>query len=124
MTLYFCKALDRPVDIFGLKGKWITVFLVLAGLFVLAGIVVGVMMGTGIGVSVAIVGAVCSFVVCISMQGRTPCRELEKLPLEGRSRGCVKRRETLCRILLEHEDEPSWFAASQRARDGKENENS
>lgn len=118
MTVYFCKALDRPVDIFGLKGKWITVFLVIAGACVLLGVIVGFMMTTGMGISVAIIGAILTFVVAYAMQGKTGCRDLEKMPLVAKSKGYVKRRETLCRIILEHKDEPSWFADVQRARDG------
>lgn len=117
MIRYFTKSLDRPVNIFGLKGKWITVFLIVAGASVVLGIITGVAMGSGFGVSVAIIGAVASFMGTYVMQGRISHRDLDKMPVSGRCRCYVRRQETLCRILLRKDDVPSWFAAAQRSRD-------
>ena len=117
MIMYFCKALDRPIDIFGLKGKWITVFLCGGGACVLLAFIVGFIMTAGTGICVAIVGSVVSFVLCYAMQGKTSHRDLQKIPITAKAKGYVKRRETLCRIVYEYKDEPSWFAAAQQRRD-------
>ena len=117
MVRYFSKALDRPIGIFGLKGKWITVFLLSAGGSLTLALIVGCIMTTGMGITVAILGAVVSFVVIYALQAKIKHRDLKKIPLAGKCRFYVRRRATLCRILLEHKDRPSWFAEAPRARD-------
>ena len=117
MRCIFCKALDRPVNIFGLKGKWITVFLVMAGACVFLAFIVGFMMTTGTGISVAIIGGLASFMIAYVLQGKTSHKDLLKVPLKTKSSRYIKRRETLCRIMYSVQDEPSWFADSQRRRE-------
>lgn len=117
MRIYFCKALDRPVNIFGLKGAWITSFLVAAGGCVFLALVAGFSTTAGIGICIAIIGCIMAFVVCYMMQQKVSHHDLKKKSLVGRSRGYVKRRETLCRIVYTSVEEPSWFHEAQRRRD-------
>ena len=100
MTVYFAKSLDRPVDIFGLKGKWLTVFLVFAGASVLLALIAGAATTSGIGISCAIIGVACSFFGCMVKQGSVSHRQLAKSKASSSIYSFVSRRETLSRILL------------------------
>ena len=117
MRLYFCKALDRPVNIFGLKGAWITMFLVAAGACIMFALIAGFATTSGIGICIAIIGGIGSFVICYMTQEKISHRNLKKLSLVSKSKGYVKRRETLCRIVYSSVEEPSWFYEDQKRRD-------
>lgn len=101
MRVPFYRSLDRSVDIFGLKGLWIIVFLAMVGLSVIVGIFFGVAAGTGSSVAVIIVLSGFSFMFCMTMQGRLPGRRLKRYASSSRCDRLVRRRETLSRILLE-----------------------
>ena len=116
MTLPFYKSLDRPVDIFGVKGKWIIVFLVLAGLFVVLAIILGAAIRSGVGIVTAIVGIIGSFVLCYILQGKVSHRQLQKMKASEKIYPAVIRRESLCHILLSS-DRKSWFYDAQTKRD-------
>lgn len=100
MIVNFAKSLDRPVDIFGVKGKWLIVYILMALAVVFVGIILGVSMGAGIGTAIAIVGVIGSFIVCLVLQGKVSHRRLYKFKATSRIYPCVFRKETLCRILL------------------------
>lgn len=119
MRFIFHKALDRPVAIFGIRGKWLTVFLAGGGCAVVLGIIVGVMTTAGLGVTVAILGAAGTFVAVYILQMKISHRDLERISLTDRSKTYVERRETLCRILYERNDPPSWFSDDQTRRDNE-----
>ena len=104
MTVDFHKSLDRPIDVLGIKGKWLTLFLVMAGISVFVAIVVGSMTSSGIGISVAIILVAGSFITCLMLQGKVSYRQLYKYKAAGKMYKCVIRRETLCRILLTDPD--------------------
>ena len=114
MIRVFCRSLDRPVNIFGLRGRWITVFIALAVLSVVLGLTTGAFMGSGVGVSVAILGAVASFLGCYMSQVKTSHRDLEKLSMPSKCRTYVRRQETLCRIILDREENASWFMKNSK----------
>ena len=99
MKTSFYRSLDRPINIFGLRGRWVTLFLYsLGGCLVLA-FIIGIMMGVGMGFSVFIVGGVAAFFGCLVLQAKTPARRLEKVKVSSRLRRAVYRRETLTRII-------------------------
>ncbi len=100
MIVNFAKSLDRPVDIFGIKGKWLTVFLVCAGVALVTALVVGAMTTTGLGIATAILLIVSSFVGCLMLQGKVSHRQLSKYRASSKLPSHVARRETLGRILL------------------------
>lgn len=116
MTTPFFKSLDRPVDIFGVKGKWIIVFLVLAGLFVFMALVLGFAVRSGVGISVAIIGILGSFVLCYILQGKVSHRQLSKIRASGKIYPAVVRHRSLCHILLSS-GHKSWFYDAQMKRD-------
>ena len=99
MIVHFAKSLDRPVDIFGIRGKWLTVFLVLAGLSVVLALIVGSMASSGVGISIAIVLVIASFLFCMVFQGRVSSRQLEKFKASSKTIPYVRRNESLVRIL-------------------------
>lgn len=99
MEVPFAKCLDRPVDIFGIKGKWITIFLVLAGASIVVALALGFIVSSGIGISAGIILVVTSFVVCLTRQSKTSYRQVTKAPLRSLVIPYVMRGETLCRIL-------------------------
>lgn len=100
MRRTFYRALDRPVSIIGLKGRWVGRFFVLAGASLLCGIVVGSCSDSGTGIATVFVGAFGSFFYCLVRQQKVSSRRLAKEPLKGRMNVCVRRRSTLSRILL------------------------
>ena len=100
MEVNFFKSLDRPVDVFGVKGRWLTVFLVLAGLGVVLAFIVGSVFGSGAGVATALACLFGSFLVCLSSQEKMPHRRLARSRCASMLPSHVTRRETLCRVLL------------------------
>ena len=101
MNRPFYKSLDREFEIFGMKGRWVKIFLMAAGVSLVFGIIVGSVMGSGIGVVTVIIAVAVSFFVCLTMQSRTPGRQVGRAMLAGKTSGWVLRRETLGRIILE-----------------------
>lgn len=99
MQVTFFKSLDRAIDIFGIRGKWITIFLCAASASILFALFVGFSFGSGIGVAAAIVLVVVSFVFCLTIQTKVSYRQVSKIPLRSLIVPCVFRRETLYRIL-------------------------
>ena len=100
MNRPFYKSLDREFEIFGIKGRWVKLFLIAAGSSVVLGIIVGAMSTSGIGVVTVIVCVALAFFGCLTMQARLPGRQVQKAALSGRMPGWVIRRETLGRIIL------------------------
>lgn len=110
MTISFAKSLDRPVDVFGIKGRWLGIFIALVGVSVVLAIIVGSVVSSGTGVCVAILLAVASFVFCLMMQGRVPARQVSKYRASVKIYPFVARHESLCRILLSRgSDGRCWF---------------
>lgn len=100
MIYRMSKSLDRPVDIFGLKGEWIKVFLIVAACFLVAGFVAGAMTTSGIGITVVIVGCIGSFVTCLVVQDSVPHRNINKYSQSAAMKSCVRRKETISHIML------------------------
>lgn len=99
MQVNFYKCLDRPVDIFGLKGKWITVFLVMAGASLLIALLLGFTISSRIGIAAAFILVAISFFVCLTTQSKVSYRQIMKIPLRSLTVPYVFRRETLYRIM-------------------------
>lgn len=110
MKVRFYQSLDRPVEIFGVKGKWITVFICMSVGFILLGVMVGAVMGTGIGIFIAIMGLFVSFAVALFSQGSVPHRRLRRFVTSSSMRFSVTRRETLCHLYY-RSDHRTWFGA-------------
>lgn len=114
MKTTFYKSLDRPIDIFGLKGKWITIFLIGTGFMILMGIIIGSIMGSSYGIATAIVGAFASFFGCLIFQGKLPARRINKARLASKCSVRAVRHENLSRILLPVEGSRSvWFESQE-----------
>lgn len=109
MQCIFFKSLDRPMDMFGIKGKWIFIFVVLFVAVVLVGILAGSVITSGIGITVVIIGAVVDFVGVTMMQGKLSERNVQKIESTGKIYEAVSRKETLGRILLADKNVPSAF---------------
>lgn len=109
MQCIFFKSLDRPMDMFGIKGKWIFIFVVLFVAVVLVGILAGSVTTSGIGITVVIIGAVVDFVGVTMMQGKLSERNVQKIESTGKIYEAVSRKETLGRILLADKNVPSAF---------------
>lgn len=104
MRIPFYKSLDREFEIFGIKGRWVYAVLIGAGISVLLGFIVGSVMGSGIGIVTAIVGAAVVFFGAVTFQVKIPSRQIDKALISSKCSGWVIRRETLSRIVL---DDPS-----------------
>ena len=111
MKRVFYKSLDRDVDIFGLRGRWITVFLAMAIVSVVAGALLGTVFG-GVVSTVACIGLVvgCYF-VCVSIEAAVPPREMPKLRAGSKMPSGVSPKETLARIFIRPPyRRPDWLA--------------
>lgn len=100
MIVNFAKSLDRPLEIVGLKGKWLTVFVVFVGVSIVLALVAGVLTTSGVGISTAIVLVVLSFVLCLSLQGKTSARQIPRRKASAKIYPYVRWNETISRILL------------------------
>lgn len=118
MKRSFYKSLDRQFEIFGLRGRWVNVFLYGAGGSLAFGVVVGFILGTGYGIATVVCLVVASFLVCLSMQSKTTGRQLPKKSLSAKMPGWVLRRESLSRILLDDSrfDEVKRLLSNREAR--------
>lgn len=101
MQCQFYRSLDRQISIFGLRGRWITVFLYGTGALLLLGIVLGFIISSGVGISVAIGGIFVSFFTCMMLQTTRPAKLIDKWRLSPMMDGKVVRRESVSRIILE-----------------------
>lgn len=100
MIVNFAKSLDRPLEIIGLKGKWLTVFIAFVGASVLLAIIAGVVVSSGVGVSTAIVLVAVSFVLTLSLQGKTSSRQIAQRRASAKIFSYVRWNESVSRILL------------------------
>ena len=100
MTRDFYKSLDRPVDVFGLKGKWIRNFLVLAGLSLVLAFFFGSLTNSGIGIFSFFIMALLSFVGCVMVQSKISSRRMERTLFGKNCKRVVTRRETISRIVF------------------------
>lgn len=100
MTKDFYRSLDRPINIFGLKGEWVRYFFYLAGASLVLAFLVGSVSGVGMGFAVFLVGGIGSFFACLIFQGRLPSRCIAKARIRSKMRLRVVRRESLAKILL------------------------
>ena len=101
MNRPFYKSLDKEFELFGIKGRWVRLFLYAAAASLVVGVVVGFATTSGIGVVTVIVLVVLSFFACLTIQARIPGRQVPRVLLSGKVSGWVVRRETLSRIVLE-----------------------
>lgn len=109
MKRYFAKSLDRPVEMVGLKGGWIIVFIVLALISLLVGITIGVLTTAGYGISAVFILVFTAFIGCTMVQNTIPSRDLKKLKVSGKGTTYVVRRQTLNRILRPVKETRSRF---------------
>lgn len=119
MLCPYYRSLDRDVSIFGLKGRWITVFLYGTGAFILLGVVAGNIFTSGVGIAIAIGGLFVSFFVCLMLQTTRPAKLIDKWRLSPKMDGKVVRREQLSRIVL---SDPGYRYYKSRMRGGTGND--
>ena len=104
ITKYY-KSLDRPLNIFGLRGNWLRVFGIFAGASVILGIVLGIPIGAGAGMGIFIGLLLVSFFICLVLQSRMPSKRLPKMALRPKMEVRVVRRETLMRAVSRNVEE-------------------
>lgn len=100
MIVNFAKSLDRPLEILGIKGKWLTVFLIFAGGGIVIGVISGIAISSGVGISVAIVLAIVGFVLTLSLQGKTSYRQIARQRVSSKMQRFVRWNETVSRVML------------------------
>lgn len=96
----FYKSLDREFEIFGIKGKWVSILITAAAVSVGIGLVIGFILGTGMAIVSIILLIVLAVIGCMMMQTNIPSRQVKKAKISSRMEGWVIRRETLSRMLL------------------------
>ena len=101
MVRSFYRSLDREIQILGLKGRWVRIFLVAFALSVLFAFITGGLTSMGVGLVIFFIGIIASFLVCLVMQGRIPSRQFDKIKLNSRCALRVIRSESISRILTE-----------------------
>ncbi len=100
MQRTFYKGLDRPINVFGLRGGWVKIFGIMAGGALVLAFIVGFISGAGAGMGTFIGGAALAFIACLFLQHKRPARRLGNLGLASKMEMRVVRRETLSKILL------------------------
>lgn len=95
MILKYYKSLDRPVNIFGIRGGWLKLFGIGAGAAFVLALVFGFVVGTGGGMGIFIGLVAVDFFVCLVFQAKVPSRRLGKLKYRSRMNLRVVRRSTL-----------------------------
>lgn len=94
----FPKSLDRAVDVFNLRGGWVTVFLSVAGALLFVAFIVGFLAGGGVGFCFFLLGAVVDYFGCLFIQQTVSHRNLRKM-FTKEVRLSVDKRETLMVVL-------------------------
>lgn len=98
MQRTFYKSLDREVQILGLKGKWITIFIVLAVISVIFGSFSGVFLG-GLFATILVIGLfVGSYFLCIMISSSISSRDMVKYKVVRKMPYGMSPKETLNRI--------------------------
>ena len=100
MRIPFYKGLDREFEIFGIRGRWVTVVLAGSGLSVVLGFVIGSVAGSFIGIAAVVVGVALVFFGSVTLQVKLPSRQIGKKFIEKKVPGWTIRRESLSRIVL------------------------
>lgn len=101
MNKTFYKSLDREINIFGLRGGWVKIFLIIVGCSLFLALLLGAMTSTGVGFSIFIIGLAGGFISCLVLQQKMPSRQIDKVKIQSKMKGYIVRRETLSRIILE-----------------------
>jgi hypothetical protein len=109
MYVNFYKSLDRQVDIFGIKGKWVVILIVLLVCSLVIGLVLGFSIRAGIGIVAFFLCGVASFLFCLLIQEKVSSRQVAKVTASNSIYHYVTRYETLSRILLPDPHVASWF---------------
>ena len=69
------RALDKPQVFFGIKGRFITWYLILAGVVLMLAVIIGAATAGIFGFVLFILGAACAYVFVMLLQDRTSDRE-------------------------------------------------
>ncbi len=73
------RALDRPSSFLGIKGKFIVVIGVFAGVFAVLGLLTGALFGSGLaGLGVFFGGVIIGYLVVLILQGRMSVRQFSR----------------------------------------------
>lgn len=113
----FYRSLDREIQVLGLKGKWLRIFLILFALGAVLAFLFGASSSTGIGIIVFLIVGVASFLGCLVLQGKMPSRRVDKFKIASKCSLRVVRRESLGRILTRS----SVYEEAQRLLSQKNN---
>jgi predicted MFS family arabinose efflux permease len=101
MKTAFYRSLDRTINIFGLRGGWVRIYLIALGCSTVLALFIGIFAGTSMGFAFFIIMLIGLFFLCLVLQTKLPDRQLPKARVQPRMRQAVIRRETLSRILLD-----------------------
>lgn len=84
------RSLDRPAAVFGIRGRFLYVFGLIAAVALVAGLAFGRAVSTLLGFVVALAGFLAAYLLTVSLQSRIDGRDLWKL-LAGRGLPSVYR---------------------------------
>ena len=73
------RSLDRPVSVFGIRGRFLYVFGLAAAMALVAGLAAGRAVSTLAGSAVALAGALAAYLSTVSLQTRIDGRDLWKI---------------------------------------------
>lgn len=115
-SVKFAKSLDRPVDVFGLRGRWIVIFLCAAGAGVLLSVLLGFVVSSAVGIASAVILVVLAFLACVLLQDQVSYRDVSKYGAMRSLPPCVNQRESLAGILIPDEGLRSPFFRREAER--------
>ncbi len=99
MRRKYYKSLDRPVNVFGLRGEWLKYFGIGCGADLVVAFLIGALMGTGVGMGLFIGLAAVVFFACLVLQAKYPSRRLGKVRLRQKMELRVVRRTALSKAV-------------------------
>ena len=77
------RALDQPSAFFGIKGRFMVLFLILAGVGALIGLSIGSSMGNLVGMIVIGLLIFCDYMLILSIQGKMSDGEFSRMVCKG-----------------------------------------
>lgn len=99
MRIEFFRSLDRPIDIFGLKGRWIGIFLWGVGADLFLAIIIGSLLSAGIGICFFLAFTFAFFFGILIIQGGVSERAIVKVKASSKTHYTLLRKQTISFIL-------------------------
>lgn len=90
MTRKVYRSLDRSASVFGIRGRYLVVMAVGAGLSLVVGVAVGSALGMIPGAGAFLLGALAAYIATVSVQSKIDERDLVKVIARGSLPGAWK----------------------------------